>query len=217
MKLDGPLESLWADGHVPVQTLWQAFTRYPYLPRVRDLDVLLRAVALGPAGITWESDGFAVAAAYDEEKGCYRGLVTADEAMGVTLASLVVQPALALAQLEQPTSSEEPRETGRQAGDDDGTVPSHASRSESPGGGVVTPPRTAPTTFTGSVQLNAERLVRSFGTAHAEVLSHLINAGAEIEVVLEVRATLPGGFDDATVRVVAENARTLRFEDGAFN
>ncbi len=217
MKLDGPLESLWADGHVPVQALWEAFTRYPYLPRVRDLDVLLRAVALGPAGITWESDGFAVAAAYDEEKGCYRGLVTADEAMGVALASLVVQPALALAQLEQPMLGEDSRETGQQAGDDGGPVISEGSGSESPRGGVVTQPRTAPTVFTGSVELNAERLVRSFGTAHAEVLTHLINAGAEIEVVLEVRATLPGGFDEATVRVVAENARTLRFNDGGFN
>ena len=49
-----------------------------------------------------------------------------------------------------------------------------------------------------------------------EVLAHLLNSGATVEVTLEVVAQLPDGFDDATLRVVGENARTLKFDDPTF-
>lgn len=39
---------------------------------------------------------------------------------------------------------------------------------------------------------------------------------AEIEVTLEIQATLPGGAPDKTVRDVTENCRTLKFESFGF-
>jgi hypothetical protein len=206
MKLDGPLASLWEGGDTSVQSLWDAFSRYPYLPRVRDVDVLLDAVRRGPAGLTWSTDGFAVAAARDAATGRYRGLVVNDELPSVDLASLVVQPDIALAQHEQDRAAApvpDNRVTEQDAEDGPSPEPGPA-------------PSATTTRFTGSVRLDAERLVRTFGAVNTEVLAHLLNSGATVEVSLEVVAQLPDGFDDATLRVVGENARTLNFDDPTF-
>ena len=50
-RLNGVLQSRWADGHVPVSTLWEDFARYVYLPRLRDQDVMLKTVEKRPSRI----------------------------------------------------------------------------------------------------------------------------------------------------------------------
>ena len=40
--------------------------------------------------------------------------------------------------------------------------------------------------------------------------------GAEVEVTLEIKARRPEGFDEATIRTVSENSRTLKFEQFGF-
>ena len=40
--------------------------------------------------------------------------------------------------------------------------------------------------------------------------------GVTLTVTIEIEATAPGGFDDAKVRTVSENAATLNFEEGGF-
>jgi predicted AAA+ superfamily ATPase len=208
LKLDGPLATLWKDGDVPVQEIWNAFSRYPYLPRVRDVDVLLDAVRRGPAGLTWSIDGFAVATAWDHTTGRYRGLVVNDEARGVDLSTLIVRPELALTQHEQDL---EAPETGQSRRDDQKVVERDIDEERGPTA------RTSPTRFTGSVQLDPERLVKTFGAANIEVLAHLLNSGAAVNVTLEVAADLPEGFDDSTLRVVTENAKTLKFDGTSFS
>lgn len=209
MKLDGPLASLWESGDVPARAVWEALTRYPYLPRVRDVEVFLEAVRRGPAGLTWTTDGFAVATAREEEPDRYRGLVLDDEAPGADLGTLLVRPDRALTQREAeeavtppiPDSSRDPVEP----------VPpvDQALQPEPPGAA-------APARFTGSVRLPMDRLVRAFGSVNTEVLAHLVNSGAKVEITLEVVAELPAGFDDSTIRNVGENARTLKFDDPTF-
>jgi len=206
MKLDGPLASMWQDGDVRVQDLWEAFSRYPYLPRIPDVDVLLDAVRRGPAGLTWTIDGFAVATALDDTTGRYRGLVVNDESPTADLGSLVVQPELALTQYEQERTP--PSETGSSSEDD--IVDTQTDPTPGPA------ERTTPTRFSGSVHLDPERIVRTFGAVNSEVLAHLLNSGATVEVTLEVVAELPEGFEDATLRVISENAKTLKFDGPSF-
>jgi hypothetical protein len=50
--------SLWDSGHVSAAVLWDVFARYLYLPRLRNLDVLLATVEAGPASLSWQQDGF---------------------------------------------------------------------------------------------------------------------------------------------------------------
>lgn len=100
MVLDGPLASLWSSGHVEVAEVWDALARYPYLPRLADSSVLIRAVSAGPAAPAWQVDGFAVAEGFDESARRYLGLVAGAPTTGVGLGSLIVRPERALAQLQ---------------------------------------------------------------------------------------------------------------------
>ena len=54
---------------------------------------------------------------------------------------------------------------------------------------------------------------RDAGRIAEEIISHLAGKpGAEVTVTLEIDAKLPSGADDALVRTVTENARTLKFK-----
>ena len=60
---DGVLSSMWADGYTTVNALWDAFARYPYLPRLKNLETLCATVRQGANPIAWQIMGFAVAEA----------------------------------------------------------------------------------------------------------------------------------------------------------
>ena len=47
LSTGGVLAPMWADGYTTVNALWDAFARYPYLPRLKNLDTLC---ATRPAG-----------------------------------------------------------------------------------------------------------------------------------------------------------------------
>src|SRR4051794_40691173 len=72
-QLNTAAEKLWADGHVTVGTVWRLYAEYPYMPRLRDRAVL--DAGLTGRQLLWEEEGFALADAYDDESGKYRGLV----------------------------------------------------------------------------------------------------------------------------------------------
>lgn len=222
MKLDGPLSSLWEDGYVSVQAVWDAFTRYPYLPRLANLAVLLDCVRRGPAGLTWQSVGFAVATARGAD-GRFLGLVVDDEAREVTMSTLLVWPDLAAEQIAADTVREEAarREAERLArlagGGDGGEDPPVDDDTPGPDPDPVDPdPAPWPSRFTVSARLDTERLVRQFGKLNTEVISHLVNSGAEVEVVMEIRAIRDSGFDEQLMRTVGENAKALKMIDPEF-
>jgi predicted AAA+ superfamily ATPase len=217
LVLDGPLSSLWAAGHTSAGDLWEALSRYPYLPRLRDLDVLLSAVAAGPASTSWEVDGFAVADAFDTAASRYRGLVAGSHAAAVTLQSLVVRPATAMRQVEAETAAADaaPETEGSGA---TGAVGSASGRPEP--GAPAGPPAVVdsrPRRFYGVVALDPERLNRDFGRLSQEVVTHLTSlVGTDVEVVVEITAKNPDGFPEAVVRTIGENADALRFRDKGF-
>ena len=50
-----------------------------------------------------------------------------------------------------------------------------------------------------------------------EVIERLTGlTGCDVEIKIEIQAHLPGGFDEATIRTVSENSRTLKFEQHGF-
>jgi hypothetical protein len=78
-------------------------------------------------------------------------------------------------------------------------------------------PKKRPTRFYGSVTLDASRVGRDAGRIADEVLSHLSGlVGSNVKVTLEIEASVPGGVSDEAVRIVTENARTLKFESHGF-
>ncbi len=74
-----------------------------------------------------------------------------------------------------------------------------------------------PTRFVGVYAVDPERYARDPTRVSQEVLQQLAaTPGIRLDITLEIQASTPEGFDDARIRAVAENARTLRFTSLAF-
>jgi predicted AAA+ superfamily ATPase len=198
---------LWRGDHVEVRQLWDDYAQYLYLARLRDSEVLLRAVQEGAQMLTWETDTFAYAEGFDEKAGRYLGLRTATTG-SVTLEghALVVKAAAARRQLEEDFP---PPPSPIKNGDDDVFPP-------------PPPPPPPPTPrlrrFHGSVTIgDPVRLTREAASISEAVVQHLAGlANAGVRITVEISADLPDGAPDAVVRTVTENCRTLRFSSFGF-
>lgn len=203
---------LWRGDHVAIRQLVDDFARYTYLPRLQEPAVLLRAIQAGLALLTWEKDSFAYAESYDDAAGRYRGLRAAQQVMvGVDDPGLLVKPEVARRQLE----AEQARAAGGVA-----TPPNVAVVPGAGGGEETAPPAPAGRVarrFFGTVALDATRVGRDAGRIADEVISHLVGlVGAHVQVTLEISAEVPDGVPPNVVRIVTENARTLKFDSQGF-
>jgi hypothetical protein len=200
---------LWRGDSVAVKQVVEDFARYLYLPRLAGPEVVVKAMRDGVALLTWQADGFGYAESFDDKAGRYRGLrggrvesITADDA------GLLVKPATARAQLDAEVASS-PHSPG--------------SRGPTLTPDPVTPVPPVPPKarvlrrFHGTVALDAVRVGRDAGKIADEVLAHLAGqTGAVVQVTLEVTVRLPDGASEQTVRIVTENARTLKFTSMGF-
>jgi len=79
------------------------------------------------------------------------------------------------------------------------------------------PPVPKNTRFYGTVRLDPERYTRDFGRLYQEVIQHLAAPeGVDLEITVEIQAVKKDGYPDGTVRIVSENAHTLKFSDSGF-
>ncbi|NCC31438.1 MAG: ATP-binding protein, partial [Chloroflexia bacterium] len=102
---------LWRGDHVSVRQVLEDFGRYPYLPRLRTVSVLLDAIQAGVNSLTWELDTFAYAEGYDEAMGRYRGLRSASlVSVSESDGALIVRPDVAKRQLDAEAAARRQRE-----------------------------------------------------------------------------------------------------------
>ena len=206
---------LWRGDAVAVKQLVEDFARYLYLPRVAGPEVLVKAMRDGVQLLTWETDAFGYAESFDDRAGRYRGLRGGQV---VTIGSddngLLVKAGIARAQLDA--------EVAPAPGPSPGTPPEPGQPGPGPAPrpGAGLPPQPAPRVlrrFHGTVALDAKRVGRDAGRIAEEVLAHLAALpGAEVSVTLEIEVRLPGGAGEQTVRIVSENAKTLKFSSQGF-
>ena len=65
--------------------------------------------------------------------------------------------------------------------------------------------------------LDPQRVNREMGLIVEEVIERLTSIlGCEVDISVEIHASLTEGFDEATIRTVSENSRTLKFEHYGF-
>jgi hypothetical protein len=205
------LASRWTDGHVAASTLWDDFAKYVYLPRLRDQDVMMATIEGGPAGLAWETDGFALAAGYDEDAGRYLGLVGGEMHAGASPATLVVEPDVAARQLERDREKAgDVTGGGDEGGGGDGVGGAEGNRR-----GDSTTPEVLVTRFHGSKTLDANRPVRDFGQVVDEILNALATGGGEATISIVIDAENESGYNEQTIRTVTENTATLHFDDGS--
>lgn len=197
MELNQQLKSVWSTGHVRVGDLWSYYCRYPYLMRLRDRAVLDQSVRDVLNELTWEAEGFALAAGVQED-GTFDGLVLPAPTANfgtVTDNTLLVDPGLAVAQApELPADSPTPKPQP-----------------------PVTPaptPAAGPTVFRASARLDAERYARDFSRIVQEIVQRL--GDAKVDLDIEIRAVNEDGFPADVVRTITENATTLKMENHGF-
>lgn len=208
----GSVPQVWKDGHVALGSLWQLYCQYPYMPRLRDRSVLNEGIVDMP--MIWQTDAFALAAAFDEANGRYIGLWTSDDKTGPPPANdslLLVRPDIALKQREAEAADTDRNDGVTEKGrEGEGTSTSTTGKTD-----VAFPP--SKTFFYAVKTLNPDKIAGDFKNIADEVLSHLRDSGTQLVVRIEIEATDAAGFDENKIRTVSENARTLKFDQSGFD
>ena len=203
---------LWQD-HVEIRHLADHYSRYTYLQRVEDPSVIAESVREGVGLLTWETDTFAYAEGFDEDKRRYLGL-RAGEALQQPLTAdssgLVVRPNVARKQMD----AEVPAGPGPGPGGEPGPGP---GPEPDPDPDPPPPPQTGPKRFHGSVDIAPLRAGKAVAQIAEEVVSHMESlVGSTVKLTLEIEAEIPDGAPEHVVRTVTENARTLGFGSQGF-
>ncbi|PRY52239.1 putative AAA+ superfamily ATPase [Knoellia remsis] len=197
---------IWKDGHVSLGALWDLYSTYPYMPRLRNRAVLDDGVVDLP--MIWQTDAYALALGFED--GRYVGLWLPSESVSAPPVSdslLLVRPDVAERQVLQDggMTVADPKPT-----DENVTVVF------TPGPAVDAPPKATPNRYYGVRHLRSDRIAGDFKDVVDEVLTPLRDGGGQVVVSIEVQARRQGGFDEATIRTVSENATTLKFDQSGF-
>ncbi|MDW3217104.1 MAG: DUF499 domain-containing protein [Acidimicrobiales bacterium] len=195
VRMDLDNVGLWSErGDIALRDLWAAYCRYPYLTRLASFDVLAGAVSNGTANLNWAEETFAYAEAHDGDSwlGVVRG-----EHVNATRSGLLVLP-------EKVPAPPEPEEgDGGTEGDGGGDRSEGGEPPPEPPGKDGERPRTQ---FYAHFELDSVRAIKDLGQILEHVTDHL---GSGVTLSLEVHAVSEAGYDDATRRVVNENANNL--------
>jgi predicted AAA+ superfamily ATPase len=211
---------LWRGDHVGIRQLVDDFAQYLYLPRLKNADVLLEAIAGGLNNSVWSTETFAAADRFDGER--YVGLVAGtSQRPVVTPDTVLVRPEVALGQIKRervvdPRPIIDPLPPGPGDGEDDG------------GTGVGTgptppiidpPPPVTPKTrrYWATVEIDPTAMASQPAKIGQEIVQHLAAlVGADVRVTVEIDARVPDGIPEDVRRVLSENSQTLRFSDHGF-
>lgn len=213
---------LWNGDHVSVRQLVEYFASYPYLPRLRDPNVLLAAISNGLGQMLWAQETFAWADSFDAETSRYAGLRCGER---LTLSDcmdrgLIVKGEVAVRQrdAERAVVADEPTTTLTISEGNGASAP--GSVHDGPGASFAPTHSQAPQRarrYYGTVEIDPLRPTSAVGTIADEVISHLAAmVGARVTLTLEINATFPEGASEHVVRTVTENGRTLKFTSHGF-
>ena len=204
---------LWEDGHVTVGDLWQLYAGTPTC-RGSAIVGFPRRPAAGP--LLWEQDGFALADGFDAEAKRYRGLVlpSDEQQIKITDGTLIVRPRAGDGATRRGAEPQRPETPRRPAA----TRPSLTPQAPMPAPKFRRPSRgRKKRASSGADGFSSERYAKDFKNVADGVLAHLTSIpGAKVKISLEIEAVAPDGFDESQIRVVSENAATLKFEQSRF-
>ncbi|MBN9213516.1 MAG: AAA family ATPase [Microbacterium sp. SCN 70-200] len=216
IELQNVLRSRWNAGRISIGELWEFHSRYPYLARLREKQVLLDAISGAMTDLGWEGIGFALADGYDDATGDFVGLrLPIEDAAPAVLTDdmLLVSPALARAQRDRETAAVVP-------------IPGpHPQPDLSPEHTPKPAPQRPPAPirnarYRGTLELKPGADLRAQVIVLAEeLLEHLRGAAPDtLEIRVDIEAGRSDGFPESVVRTVKENGTNLglypnRFED----
>ncbi|MCR5976556.1 DUF499 domain-containing protein [Gordonia jinghuaiqii] len=211
------LRARWTRGFLNFTELWAYYCRYPYLHRLRDKSVLVRALEESLLDAAFIDTGFALATGFDSTTGDFLGLAVplADTEFGpFDATTLVVRPDLAVEQRRREQENErEPAPEPTPTTDTRTTTPRRPN-----------PPAPEPRTTVSNATFSLRHVVDPNANMPGElqliaqeILEVLRNAGPDVlDVTLTVDAQKADGFDANTVRAVKQNAKDVGVVDSAF-
>ena len=211
-RLDRDLQKYIWNGkpHLSLKDLREYLNRYVYLPRLKNQEVLIKAVQAAVSGML--PGPFAYAERWDEKSDTYLGLAierATNAAVVIDGDSVIIKPDAAEAHRPAPTQpTAGGGETGGGAGE---PAPGPGG---TPPGGPPEPPSVdkLPTRFTGAVMISADRPARDIHQIVEAIVEQLTTLpGSAVRLRLEIEADVPSGLDRAKVRTLVENANTLGF------
>ena len=203
---------LWKEEpHLSVKQLWEFLAQYLYLPRLKDEQVLIEAIRDGVNSITWK-DYFGYASAVRDEN-YYVGLVAGSMPnVSIDSASVIIKPDVVQEQRD--------KEAAEKSGEDD-----YDDETTGEGKPIREPGATQDSEdqkpiirrFHGSVNLDPTRMGRNAAQIADEVLSHLSGlVGSKVNISLEIDVDVEDGIPEDVIRIVKENASTLKFKSQGF-
>jgi hypothetical protein len=207
----GVLGKVWqpTQPHVSVRQLRDWFAQFPYLSKLREPQVLAKAISEALA----RSDAqYAIADRFDEAKGEYVGLRLAQlVTIDLNSDAVLVRREVADAQLAKQAPQTAPLGTGN-IGE---TVTGQPSISGPLPAGA---PRAArPRRFYAKVTLDPNRPTPQVSNIAQSILSELDRArGTTITLVLDIAAETVDGFSEDVENIVRDNAASLRITDFGF-
>jgi predicted AAA+ superfamily ATPase len=207
---------LWeSQSYVQVDTLCGYFTQYLYMPRVANHEVVRNAIRHLNEVLLPLQDGFAYADSLDE--GRYRALVLSDPPASVNGSGLVVEPGVAMRQIEAETA-------GSSAGDGPSVVNEGTGTSAGTGAGSGTATsgggesKTAKqsvraTRFHGTKNIDPTRAVRDISQISDEILALFTAAGIPVQISVDIESSALERFAAEQLTALKENLSTLGFDD----
>ncbi len=209
-RLDRDLQKYIWNGkpHLSLKDLREYLNRYVYLPRLKNQEVLIKAVQSAVSGML--PGPFAYAERWDEKTDTYLGLAierAGNAAVVIDGDSVIIKPDVAEAHRPappQPAPGGVPAGFGERAPESGG---------QPVGSGPMSPPtEKKPTRFTGAVMISPERPARDIHQIVEAIVEQLTTLpGSKVKLRLEIEAEVPGGLERAKVRTLIENANTLGF------
>ncbi len=210
---------LWKDQpHLSLKRLWEYLASYLYLPRLRDVQVLLDAVRNGVSSLTW-TDYFAYAARARED-GYYEGLVAGSLAqIFLDEHSVLVKAEVATQQLAKQRQEAEKQAVYQPSGQNEAAGQSLINtQTAGQAQGETAEQKGVLRRFHGAIELDPLRLGRDASKIADEVIAHLQGlVGSKVTVTLEIAVEVGDGIPPNVVNTVRENCMTLKFKSYDFD
>jgi hypothetical protein len=203
--LDNDLAKIWqaSQPHVAVRRLRDWFAQFPYLSKLRDPQVLARAISLA---LKRTDAKYAVADRFDDVTREYVGL-KCNQLVEIDLNSdrVLIRRDVADAQVAKRRP-----ERALQGDDGDGLNISATVQPPAPG-------RPRPRRFYAKVTLDPNRPTPLVSNIAQSILSELDRArGTKMKVTLDIDAETTEGFPEDVESIVRDNAASLRITDFSF-
>ncbi len=206
--------NLWGEyGYIGLKQLWEYFARYCYLPRLLDDSVLQQAIR---DGISRLDAPFAYATGMSPEGRCTGLAFRSASSIYFDDESVLVHPDKAQRQIDEDRAAAEAARVAAELREGEQDVIRQPD-GQAPGPSVIVelPPRL--TRYYGAVAIDPQRANKDMGVVVDEVIQRLTSlTGCEVDIHLEISAHRAEGFDEATVRTISENSRTLKFSSHNF-